>query len=95
MSIKRCTLKDKSGTVAVASTAQTVAPANASRDYFFFQNLDASADMWLNFGTSATADTPSIRLGPGDSITFDTAVPVDLVSLICGTSGAKFTSKEA
>jgi hypothetical protein len=91
---QRGTLTDRSGTVTTGSTAQQVAAANASRSYFFFQNVSTS-DLWLNFGTPATASQPSIKIVSGASFTFESRfVSTELISVYGATTTQAFTAKE-
>jgi hypothetical protein len=88
-------LTDRSGTVAVGGTQQTLAGINSVRRYLLVQNIDDGEDLWINFTTVAVTDQPSIRLGPGESFTMEGSfVSPQLVSVIAATSGHKFTAKE-
>ena len=89
------TLTDRSGSVTAGGTAQEVAAANSSRKYFFIQNV-SDIDLWIDFGATAVADQPSIRLSPGASfeMTSSGGVSTQSVSLIGATTGKKFTAKE-
>lgn len=93
-------LTDKSGSITLGGTAQTIAAANQNRRYFLIQNISDTA-LWVNFGTTAVADQPSIKLGPdsgsgGGTLVFEgNFCPNGLVSLIGATTGKKFVCKEA
>lgn len=82
---------DNSGSITLGATAQTVAAANARRSYFFFLNI-SDTDMWLNFGATAVADQPSIKILAGGFYE-PLVVPLNLVSVICATTGKKFVCK--
>lgn len=85
---------DRSGTIAAANTAQDVCAENMKRYGFFFQNV-SDTDMWLNFGSNATADQPSIKVIAGALWEAPlNGVPVARVSVICSVLGKKFTAKE-
>ena len=56
-----------SGTIAAGGgTAQTQGETNALRRYCFFQN-HSDAEMWIDFGVTAVAGQPSIRIEAGDT----------------------------
>lgn len=80
--------------ITTGGAAQTVLTANSARQFFFFQNI-SDEDMWINFGTAATQDTPSIKIEPGSSYEAPSHfVPSGLVSVISATTGKKFVCKE-
>jgi hypothetical protein len=86
--------RDKSGSCTTGATAQDIAAADGGRRYFYFQNL-SDTDMWLNFGVTAVADQPSIKMVASvlTPLVFDVAVPTGRVSMLCATTGKKFTCK--
>jgi hypothetical protein len=95
-------ITDASGSITTGGQAQTALAANPNRTYLLIQNLSDIA-MWLNFGTAAVADQPSICLkacavagdGSGGAIVFEGSfVPTDSVSLYGATTGKKFVCKE-
>lgn len=88
-------LTNRSGTITAGATAQTIAAALATRRYFFLQNV-STGDLWVNFGTTAVAAQPSIKLLPEAVLEYDGGfVPTGLVSLIGATTGQAFVAKEA
>lgn len=88
-------LIDKSGTIAAGGTAQVVAAARPGRAYLFIQNVSDS-DMWVNFGATAVAAQPSIKLVAGASFVMEAGIVCDqAISVICATTGKAFTAKEA
>lgn len=92
--VRRGLLVDRSGSIAVANTAQyIVSTQNFARGYIFFQNI-SSADLWINFDAVAVLDKPSIKVAAGASIVFDLFVPSGTVSVIGATLGQKFVYKE-
>lgn len=87
-------LTDRSGTVTTGGTAQQVMAANAGRKYLLVQNVSDTV-CWINFGVTAVADQPSIKLNPGDSFVMEGGfVSTQLVSLLGATTGKSFTAKE-
>jgi hypothetical protein len=97
--INRGGLTDRSGSITSGATAQTVSAAK-TRNYLLIQNISVEA-LWVNFGTTAVADQPSIKLAPdsgsgGGTLSFEGGfVPNTLVSIIGATTGSKFVCKEA
>jgi hypothetical protein len=90
------TLTDRSGTIATGDTAQTLMAANSARKYLLIQNISDTA-MWVNFTTTAVKDSPSFLLEPsgGSIVQEGSFVSTEAVSIICATTGKKFTAKEA
>jgi hypothetical protein len=94
------TFTDRSGSVTTGGTSQQLAAANSTRKYLLLINLSDTI-MWVNFGTAAVADQPSIPLGPANAI-YDGGileynagvVPSGSVNLLCATTGKKFVCKE-
>lgn len=89
----RGTVTNRSGTITAGGTAQTAAAANANRAFLFFQNV-SDTDMWIDFGATAVADQPSIKIVPGASFVTDRFVPLTLLSVFCATTGKAYTCKE-
>lgn len=89
-------LTDGSDDITAADTSEQVFAANTSRVYLLVQNV-SDTDMWVDFGTSAVKDQPSVLLrANGGSIVFDGAfVPTSTVNIICGTISKPYTAKEA
>lgn len=86
---------DRSGTIASGGVAQQVAAANAARRWFLFQN-NSDTDCWINFGVTAVANQPSIKIVAGQSYENPPQFcPVGLISVIGATTGKTFTCKEA
>ena len=89
------TLIDRSGTITLGGTAQSLAPANASRKYFLFQNISAG-NLYINFTTTAVALQPSITVAAGGSFVMESSfVSGEAISVIGATTGQAFTAKEA
>lgn len=89
-------LTDRSGTMTLGGTSQQLAAANATRKYFFFENVSAE-DMWINFGSAAVANQPSIRvLHDGGSFTMEGSfVSNQTINVVSATTTSAFTAKEA
>jgi len=88
-------LSNKSGTITTGGAAQQIASSNSDRRYFLFQNLSTD-DLWINFGSTAVANQPSIRIAAGEKFIIDgTFVCNELVSVIGATTGQAYTCKEA
>jgi hypothetical protein len=84
---------DHSGSTG-GTVTEEVMPANASRTYLVFQNI-SDTTMHVNFGADATADTDSIRVTAGGSVTFNgNWVPSQSVNVICSSASKKFVAKE-
>lgn len=87
----RGVLTDHSGVTTLSSAV--LAPANANRNYLFIQLLSGNA--WINFGSAATADSPSIKLTSGSVFTMEgNFLSNQAVNIIGATSGLKFVAKE-
>lgn len=85
---------DRSGTITTGGTSQVACVANNNRAYLLFQN-HSDTDMWLNFGTAAVADQPSIKIFANGGVYEPLVAPTGTVNVICATTGKKFTCKEA
>lgn len=91
-------LNDGSADITLGGTAEDVFARNDGRQYLLIQN-HSDTDMWVNFGTDAVADQPSIKVyANGGSLEFGAGhtgvVPTARVSIICATTGKPFTAKE-
>lgn len=89
------TLTDRSGTITAGGTAQQVMAANSSRKYLLIQNGSDTA-MWFNFTTTAVQDSPSFFLAAngGSFVMEGSYVSTEAISIICATTGKKWTAKE-
>jgi len=86
------TLTDRSITATGAS--QTAAVANTSRQYLFMQNI-SNGEIWFNFTTAATTDTPSIKLPKDSSFTMEGLfVSTEALNVIRNTGNGKLVVKE-
>lgn len=93
---EKVSFTNRSGTIAVASEAQEVMPANLNRKYLVVQNVSANT-LWINFNTDANEDQPSIQLlaNGGSFVMEASAIVTDSVSIIGGTVAQSYTAKEA
>jgi hypothetical protein len=88
------TVVDRSGTIAVGGTQQTLMAANPSRRYILIENVSA-ADLWFNFTTNAVIGEPSFQLPTGASYEMSgDFVSTERVSIIGAAGGQAFTAKE-
>jgi hypothetical protein len=89
------TFTDHSGSITAGGTAQPLMNANASRKYLFIQNISSNL-LWIDFGTAAVQDQPSIKLMPdSDAYKLDAGtIDTESVSIIGATTGQKFVAKE-
>lgn len=85
---------NRSGSITAGGTRQAVAAALVGRKYFLFQNVSDTV-MWINFGTDAIADSPSIYIPPlGGFVLEGSAVSAERIDVICATTAKKYTAKE-
>ena len=89
------TLTDRSGILAAANVAQTIANANANRKYFIFEN-QSSGNLWINFTATAVEDEPSIMIVPTGSMVMEAGfISTEAISVIGATMGQAWSAKEA
>ena len=70
-------------TANIATSAATIVAANAARRFLSIQNRDPLVNVYLRVdGTAATVAGATVKLAPGDSITYDAWVPTGAVSVI-------------
>lgn len=83
---------DRSGSITLAGTAQSLAAANNYRSGLLVQNISA-ADLWINqIGGTAAVDTAGsfkVAAGAFFEVRTDRAV-----SIVGGTTGQKFSAIE-
>lgn len=85
-----------SSTSGTPSTSTQVAASNASRKYFFIQNLSLTATIYINFTSSAAASAGSIALPPLASFeSGPTFISTEAVNVLSATASVPFTAKEA
>lgn len=87
-------LVDGSAAITAGGTAQQVFAALPHRRYLFIQNISDTV-LWINFGVSAVADSPSIQIAVGGTYTLNGSFCDNrLVSIIGATTGKKFVAKQ-
>lgn len=64
------------------TTSGQIVPANAARKFIMIQNKDASLDIYLGFGVTATTAN-GFLLKAGASMTLDAAVSTNAINSIC------------
>jgi hypothetical protein len=85
---------DRSGTVTSGGTAQTVSVATSLRMGFMIQNL-SSGDLWLDFGATAAATQPAMKITSGSLYeTPPNACPKGHISVYGATTSQAFSAKE-
>lgn len=88
------TYTNRSGTVTLGGTAQTLMAANASRQGFIVQNV-STGDLWISSLGTAAATQPSIWLPPGSYYEPPSdGVPVAAISIFGATTGQAFSARE-
>jgi hypothetical protein len=87
-----------SGTITAGNSAQTIAAFNPARRYLSIRNASADKDLWVRFGGTAAAASPSILIEPGGYAEWGS----DARELICraisvfgDTTSEPFTAFEA
>jgi len=86
-------MADLSGSITSGGTAQVAAVADVNRTSLIGQNT-SDTDMWIAFGATAVADTPSILISAGDNFSFGPEyreLITKAVSVIGATTGKKFS----
>lgn len=85
-------LVDASQTIGTTDTI--VLPIASKRYYLSIQNVHTTANVAVNFAAVAQVNTlGSYQLGPGVSLSFLSAVPVDAVHAISDTASTPLTIK--
>lgn len=88
------TYVDKSGTLTLGGTAQTVAASNANRQGFIIQN-NSSGILWFSTLATAVQSQPSIELMPNAYYEFPFfGIPTGAVSIIGATTGQTWSARE-
>ena len=92
---QRGSLTNRSGSMATGAVSQAVAAALSTRKYFYFQNISTET-MWINFGTAAVQDQPSLEILPHASFVMEGFfVSTEAINVISATTGSKYVAKEA
>lgn len=85
---------DRSNTITLGATAQTLAAANASRTGLWVQNL-STGDLWISSIGTAGPSQPSMWLPAGSYYEFPaTAIPTTAISIFGATTGQAFAARE-
>jgi hypothetical protein len=89
-------LTDYSGSITTGGASQLAVAANNSRQYLLVQNI-SDADLWLNFGAAAAADSTSVLLSPKGSYEMVEPgfVSTEAIYVIGATTAKKFVVKAA
>lgn len=84
--------QNKSGSITLGGTAQTLAADNPGRHGLWLQNISAE-DMWLNCsgGVAAANTAGSFKIASFGLMNIPTN---DAVSIVAATTGSKFTAVE-
>jgi hypothetical protein len=84
---------NKSGSITTGGTAQTLAASNSARVALTGQNIDASADLWINEtgGTAAANTAGSFKVAAGGTFSISTN---QAISIVGATTGQKFSATE-
>lgn len=91
--VKSVALVNRSGTIAVGSSAQQFAAANPSRQVLRFQN-QSNATLWVrDDGAAATMDHNSIQVLSG-ALYEPVAISSLMLSVIGATTGQAFSAQE-
>jgi len=87
-------LTDGSGTITAGGTSQQVFAANTTRQYLFIQNL-STGNLYINFGSAASAVSGSILLLPNSSFVMEeNTVTNQTVNIFGATTAQAFTAKQ-
>jgi hypothetical protein len=85
---------ERSGTITLGATAQTLAAANPVRRFYRIMNLSTS-DLWINDkGAVAVANQPSFRLVAGAMYETSSYAPAAAISIFGATTGQAFSAAE-
>lgn len=66
--------------ITVTSASQQFLAVNTSRKFLFIQNNDATGNVHVNFG--ATATTAHLKIAPGGHLLVDSAIPTSTITAI-------------
>lgn len=91
------TLTDGSGTTsATPSTSTQIFASNANRKYLLIENVSATATIYINFTSAATAGAGSYSLLPGGSIVMETTfISTEAVNVLSTVASVPYTAKQA
>lgn len=86
-------MADYSGTITLGGTAQVAAAADANRATIYIASPQ-DEDMWVSFGGTAVADSPSILIPQGATLDYGLerrGLFTKAISVMGTTTGKKFT----
>ena len=83
-------------TITTGDTAQALFAADEARVYLIIQNLHATSNLWIDFeGVTAVKTQPSLQIGPGITLIFESSFcPITAISIIGPTSTQAFNAKQ-
>ena len=85
---------DRSGTITLGGTQQTLMAANSQRRGCVVQNL-STGDLWISELTTAVASQPSIKVPAGAEYTCSVnGIPTGALSIIGATTSQAFAARE-
>ena len=84
---------DRSGTITIGGTAQTLAPAWKGRHGCAIQN-QSTGDLWVNSTAAAVASQPSFLIAPGAMYLCLSPASDGAFSIIGATPGQAFAARE-
>lgn len=82
----------------LTTTSTQLVGINQGRNFLLIQNVSASGDLWINFGSTATAGANSVKLPAGGSLILGEAIgycPSCAVNARSGSGTVDVTVKEA
>lgn len=92
--IPAVTYADRSGTITLGATAQTLMIRNDSRQGLYIQN-NSAGPLWISSVGTAAATQPSLLLQSGDYYESPAnGVPATAISIFGATTGQTFTARE-
>jgi hypothetical protein len=88
-------LTSRGGTIAAGGTRQPLAARATGRRYLLIQNLDATSYLYVKFDGTATQDSASLRLSPGQTFTMEGSYCCDgAIDVVGPTTGQAFHALE-
>jgi hypothetical protein len=93
----RTSFTDHSGTITSPAVSIPLMSANPDRQYLLVQNPInlQSADLWINFGSTATDSQPSIQIRPGEKLVFEgTSAPIEFITIFGVIKGQQYIAKQ-
>jgi len=88
-------MSDFGGSIAVANTNYVIAPANANRRYFYFQNNSANT-IFLNFGEAASVTPGVLQIGGGANLIMDNNyITTDSINILSQSANSWYSCRTA